>query len=425
MTTIFARSSGSLPAAIAVLRISGPDAGPVLLALSGGALPTARRATVQSLRRPIDRQILDRALVLWMPGPDTATGEDVVELHLHGGRAVVNAVEESLATIAGVRAAEAGEFTRRAFANARLDATEVEGLADLLAAETEMQRAAAVAMAGGALRRLVIRWQTRLLQLAARCEAEIDFDDEDDVRAAPGNSLTNDASALAAELRQRLDQPPAERLRDGVRVVIAGPANAGKSTLLNALAGRQAAIVSSTAGTTRDVIEVPIAIEGVPVILIDTAGLRDSDDAIELQGIARADAAIAQSDLVLWLGLPSDLPHGRRAILVRAKADLSHALAGDIHVSAMTGQGVAELLAMIASQARALLPAHDAVALSRRHRDLLSAAATELEACAHLADPVLIAEHLRAARLAFDQVTGLADTEAMLDQLFGRFCIGK
>ena len=425
MTTIYARSSGSLPAAIAVLRISGPKAGAALSALTDYAMPAARHAAVRTLRRPRDGEILDRALVLWMPRPATATGEDIVELHLHGGRAVVAAVEDALAAVPGIRAAEAGEFTRRAFANGRLDATEVEGLADLLAAETESQRAAAVAMAGGALRRLIASWQARLLQLAARCEAEIDFDDEDDVRAESSPALASEAHALAAELRHRLDQPPAERLRDGVRVVIAGPANAGKSTLLNALVGRDAAIVSSVAGTTRDVIEVPLVIEGVPVILIDTAGLRDSGDEIELQGIARANAVIAESDLTLWLGVPAERPSEGNVIAVMAKADLLADPAGDVQVSALTGQGVAALLAMIASWARELLPVHEAVPLSRRHRDLLSQAATELEASTHSPDPVLIAEHLRLARLAFDQVTGMADTEAMLDQLFGRFCIGK
>ena len=418
MTTIFARSSGSVPAAIAIVRISGPEASAALVALTDRPLPVPRMATVRALYRGND--VLDRALVLWLPGPATATGEDLVELHLHGGRAVVAAVEDALAALPGLAAAEPGAFTRQAFANGRLDGTQVEGLADLLAAETEGQRAAAVTVAGGALRQLVARWQARVLALAARAEAQIDFDDEDDVSSDP--ALVRDASALAAELRARLAEPPAERLRDGVRVVIAGPPNAGKSTLLNALAGREAAIASPVAGTTRDVIEVPLVVVGVPVILIDTAGLRDSGDAVEAIGVARAQAAVADCDLLLWLGDPADRPRDD-AIQVAAMADLR---AGPgIPVSAVTGAGVAALLATIADRARALLPRRDAVPLSRRHRDLVGEAALALEDCTRLVDPVLVAEQLRLARLAFDRVTGLADTEAMLDQLFGRFCIGK
>lgn len=411
-----------MPAAIAIIRVSGPEAGPALIALTGRPLPAVRLATLRALRDAAGT-LLDRALVLWLPGPATATGEDVVELHLHGGRAVVAAVERALAALPGVAAAEPGAFTRRAFDNGRLDATEVEGLADLLAAETEGQRAAALAVAGGALRQLVGRWQAAVLSLAARAEAQIDFDDEDDVGGDP--SLAQDCAALAAELRQRLASPPAERLRDGVRVVIAGPPNAGKSTLLNALAGREAAIASSVAGTTRDLIEVPLVIDGVPVILIDTAGLRDSDDQVEALGIARANDAVAACDLLLWLGEANDVPRDRSAIVVGTKSDIRPCEGSDIDVSAVTRAGIDDLRTLIARRAAALLPARDAVSLSQRHRDLVSEAADELDACAQLADPVLIAEHLRAARLAFDRITGMADTEVMLDQLFGRFCIGK
>lgn len=423
MTTIFARSSGSVPAAIAIVRISGPQAGAALETLTARALPPPRMASVRTLRRGTD--VLDRALVLWMPGPATATGEDLVELHLHGGRAVVAAVEDALAATPGLSAAEPGAFTRRAFDNGRLDATEVEGLADLLAAETEGQRVAALALAGGALRQRVAAWQARLLSLAARAEAQIDFDEEGDVGGDPMLGL--EALALAAELRETLAQPPAERLRDGVRVVIAGPPNAGKSTLLNALAGRDAAIASPIAGTTRDVIEVPLLVGGVPVILIDTAGLRDAGDgdAIEAIGIARADAAIEASDLLLWLGDAREVPRHQRVIMVASKADAGPPTNGGIAVSAVTGTGVEALLALIVDRVRALLPARDAVPLLRRHRDLIAEAAGELDACALVADPVLVAEHLRGARMAFDRITGLADTEAMLDTLFGRFCLGK
>ena len=419
MTTIFARSSGSVPAAIAIVRISGPDAGSALAALTDRPLPAPRVASLRTLRRGDD--ILDRTFVLWLPGPDTATGEDIVELHLHGGRAVVATVEDTLAAMPGLSAAEPGEFTRRAFGNGRLDATEVEGLADLLAAETESQRVAAVAVAGGALRQLVTAWQARVLALAARAEAQIDFDDEDDVGL--DLSFDRDARSLAAELRARLAEPPAERLRDGVRVVIAGPPNAGKSTLLNALAGREAAIASPVAGTTRDVIEVPLVVHGVPVILIDTAGLRDSDDAVEAIGVARAEAAVETSDVLLWLGAPAACPREEHVLQIATKTDLRAGIG--LAVSAISGAGIPALLDAIAEHARMLLPRRDAVPLSQRHRALVEEAARELEQCLATRDPVLVAEHLRLARLAFDRITGMADTEAMLDQLFAGFCIGK
>ncbi|MFA9201452.1 MAG: tRNA uridine-5-carboxymethylaminomethyl(34) synthesis GTPase MnmE, partial [Cypionkella sp.] len=284
--TIFALSSGAPPAAIAVIRISGRQAGEALDTLAGRR-PEPRRAGAMTLR---DRQgeVLDRALGLWLPGPGTATGEDVAELHLHGGRAVVAAVERELAAMPGLRRAEPGEFTRRAFANGRIDLAEAEGLADLLAAETELQRRAAMAMAGGALSRQVEAWRERVLALSATLEATLDFGDEDDVGALPGDFASR-VEALAGEIRKWLERPRAEPLREGFRVVLAGPPNAGKSSLFNALLEDEAAITAATPGTTRDVIERPVAIAGLPFVLVDTAGLRDvTDDAVERVGIARA-----------------------------------------------------------------------------------------------------------------------------------------
>ncbi|HUD28105.1 MAG TPA: GTPase, partial [Novosphingobium sp.] len=276
--TIFALSSGSPPAAIAVVRLSGPQAGAALAALAGG-LPEPRRASYRTLR--VSREtVLDRALVLWFPGARTATGEDLAELHLHGGRAVVAATESALATMPGLRRAEPGEFTRRAFANGRMDLAEAEGLADLLSAETELQRRSAIAMVGGSFSNQVAAWRFRILDASAAIEAVLDFGDEDDVADLPPTFAASIA-ALAEELADWLKRPRAETLREGYRVVLAGPPNAGKSTLFNALVEDEAAITAPLAGTTRDVLTRAVAIEGVPFVFADTAGLREeAGDAI-------------------------------------------------------------------------------------------------------------------------------------------------
>lgn len=431
--TIFALSSGLPPAGVAVVRVSGPEAGPVLRALAG-TVPAPRRASLRTLRDAAGGP-LDRALLLWLPGPGTATGEDMAELHLHGGRAVVDAVLGALAALPGLRMAEAGEFTRRALLNGRIDLIEAEGLAELLAAETANQHRQALTMAGGAIGRAVEDWQARLLALAARAEALLDFADEDDVAAdaAALAALAAGVDALADELGRWLAVPPAERLRDGIVVAIAGPPNSGKSTLLNALAAREAAIVSPIAGTTRDIIEVPLALDGIPFRFADTAGLREpGEDAIEAIGMARARDYVAGADLVLWLGDPADAPPHDGLIRVAAQADRREGEAGwsailgasDAVLSARTGAGMAALHCLLTECARALLPREGEVALNRRQRAELSAArAALLEA--DRADALLLAEGLRMARLAFDRLTGRAGTEAMLDSLFGRFCIGK
>ncbi|TFI59540.1 tRNA uridine-5-carboxymethylaminomethyl(34) synthesis GTPase MnmE [Sphingomonas parva] len=422
--TIFALSTGAPPAAIAVVRISGPDADRALASLAV-APPPPRTARLAVLRG--DGEVFDRALVLRFPGPNSVTGEDLVELHLHGGRAVVAAVLAALARQDGLRPAEAGEFTRRAFENGRLDLAEAEGLADLLAAETQSQRRAAQALAGGALSRQVETWQHLLLGLAARLEALLDFSDEGDVGDDLPERWRGELEALNRQLLQFLARPPVERLRDGVRVVIAGPPNAGKSTLLNALVGREAAIISNIPGTTRDVIEAPLAIGGTPLVLIDTAGLRDSDDAIERIGIDRARGSVEAADLILWLGAPEDCPDRSRAIVVHPKADEGAATdqRTDVAVSATTGQGLAELTDLLVARARALLPAEGEVALNARHREALNSVSLHVAEAAAALDPLIAAEELRQARLALDAVTGRAGVEDMLDALFGRFCIGK
>ncbi len=424
--TIFARSTGALPCAIAIIRISGPAAGFALERLSAQILPHPRRAVVRKLRHPTTGTSLDTALVLWLPGPATVTGEDVVELHLHGGRAVVAAVEAALAGLSELEAAEPGAFTRRAFENGRLDLTQVEGLADLLAAGTTQQHAAALLLAEGGLRREVERWQDVLLQLAARAEALIDFGDEGDVGESDA-VLHRDIGDLAAELASAQENPPAERLRDGVRIGIAGPPNAGKSTLLNALVGRDAAIASPIAGTTRDVIEVPVDFGGVPVVFIDMAGLRaETDDPVEAVGIARAAASIARSDLVLWLGDPREMPAAEHIFCVGTKSDIAAPIGRtDFDVSAVTGAGMVVLIAAIKARAMQLLPAVGRFALTAAQQSHVALAGVALRRAAGQGDDVLRAEDLRAAMRALDRISGRADTEAMLDTLFGRFCIGK
>ncbi len=420
--TIFAVSSGAPPAAIAVLRISGPNADAALKALGVGALPEPRHASLRKLS--VNGVALDEALVLRFPGPKSATGENLVELHLHGGRATIAAVSAALAAVLGLRLAEPGEFTRRAFLNESMDLAQAEGLSDLLAAETEHQRRSALAMASGGLSARVEVVRAELLSASARVEAAIDFADEDDVSPWPERAAV--LRSLAGELDVLIAQPPAERLRDGVRIAIAGPPNAGKSTLINALVSREAAITSPIAGTTRDVIEVPVQLRGLPLVFIDTAGLRgQTDDSIEAIGISRAEAIVAAADLVLWLG-EGEPPKREGIIAIQAKADLidsanDHRLA----VSALTGAAMPALIDAIVDAARAVLPPPDAIALNARQRACLFEVASECAAAATTDNLILAAEHLRQARLSLDRLTGRAGVEDMLDALFGTFCIGK
>jgi tRNA modification GTPase len=431
--TIFALSSGLPPAGIAVVRMSGSRAGAALLALAG-TLPEPRRASLRALH-DVDGALLDRALTLWFPGPETATGEDLAELHLHGGRAVVDAVLTALSAQPGLRLAEPGEFTRRALVNGRIDLTEAEGLAELLSAETATQHRQALAMSGGVVGQAVQGWQGQLLGLAARAEALLDFADEDDVDAdaAALAVITQDIGLLVEALRCWLAVPPAERLRDGIEVVIAGPPNSGKSTLINVLSHREVAIVSPLAGTTRDVIETALALDGIPFRFADTAGLHDgTGDSIEAIGMARARERLAVADLLLWLGDPLAAPQHDGLIRIAARADVRAAepdwptvvAATDLVLSAATGEGMAALRELLVTRARQLLPREGEVALNRRQRAELAAAHDAL-ADADRTDPLLMAESLRQARLAFDRLTGAAGTESMLDALFGRFCIGK
>ena len=425
--TIFALSSGAPPAAIAVIRISGNRALSAVKALAG-SLPSARRASLRRLSNT-DGVVLDDALVLIFPGPNTATGEDLAELHLHGGRAVVRGVAAALETMQGLRRAEPGEFTRRAFLNGRMDLNEAEGLADLLAAETEWQRRGAVQMAGGAFSKAIDAWRDELLGVSGTVEALLDFSDEDDVSPEENINITTRCYELHDVIQRHLAAPGAQKLRDGLRVVIAGPPNSGKSTLLNALVSREAAIVSDIAGTTRDLIDVPVAFEGIPLVLTDTAGLRDdTSDEIESIGIGRAEAVIDAADIVLWLGDERMGPAHANSFEIEAKSDdpfHTTKSASALKVSAKTSDGLVELIRWLTATAKTLLPPPDSFAINARQTGLLGDTARSLSAAAHATDLLVTAEELRQARLSLDALTGRASTEDMLDTLFGRFCIGK
>jgi tRNA modification GTPase len=387
-------------------------------------LPSARQAAVRELRNR-EGELLDEALVLRFDGPSSSTGEDLVEFHCHGGRAVVAAVLDALGRVEGLRGAQPGEFTRRAFENGRIDLTEAEGLADLIEAETESQRRSALAMAEGGLHRQIDAWQEALLSLSARAEAAIDYVEEDSVDADP--QLSRDCGALASELRSWLHRPRSEPLKDGIKVVIAGPPNAGKSSLLNALVGQDRAIVTDTPGTTRDHIDVPLSLEGVPLRLTDTAGLRESDEEVERMGVERAGRLIAMADVLLWLGEKA-APEHPHLIKVRSKSDLPGrdcAPPDALAISALTGRGLSELADAIVREARQLLPVEGDLALNHRQSEAIAEAEAGLRSASVGDDVVLVAEMLRRARTAFDRLTGRAGVEDLLDSLFGRFCLGK
>ena len=418
-------SSGSPPAAIAVIRISGPDA---LTAASrlAGRLPAPRHAALRALRGA-EGELLDRALVLVFPGPASATGEDLVELHCHGGRAVVDAVEATLSALPQVRRAEPGEFTRRALLNGRIDLTEAEGLADLLAAETETQRRIALAAAEGHVSRAIRGWMERIVILSARVEAAIDYAEEGDVEAESSTlaDLATDRKRLAAEMAAILAAPSVERWRDGFRLVVAGPPNAGKSTLVNLLGGRDAAIVSPIAGTTRDRIEVPVRRKGVAYVLIDTAGLHAaSDDPVEAIGMERARAAVDEAHLVLWMGDDASLAQDH-VLRIHGRADLPGREVvppgAVVAVSARDPASVEQLWQAIERHVGSLplgtLPLHD-----RQRLACLEAAAALETGSAEL---LLEAEQLRRAHRALATVLGADATEQMLEALFSRFCVGK
>jgi tRNA modification GTPase len=424
MDTIYALSSGAPPAAIAVVRISGPKAGEALARLCG-KLPRPREAKLASLRGE-DGGLLDQALVLWFPGPKSETGEDCAELQLHGGRAIVDAIYTELSKISGLRLAEPGEFTRRAFANGQIDLLQVEGLADLVSAETELQRRAALGVAGGSLSRRVESWRERLLALSARVEAVRDFEDEGDVGGLD-ESFAADLSAFTRELHHVLAAPSAEVLREGYRVALAGPPNVGKSSLFNALVEKEAAIITPVAGTTRDVLVRHVALAGVPFTFVDMAGVREETaDPVESIGIARARAEMEVADCILWLGPEGEGPPGAWEIEARCDlAERTRKRAPAHRISVATGFGMDELRRALVERAQSAMPQPGELALGRRQRMLIEEAGSALANIGPADDPLVLAEHLRRARNAFDRLVGRTATEDMLDALFGRFCVGK
>jgi tRNA modification GTPase len=406
------------------MRISGPDSGPVLSALCGN-LPPPRRASLRRLRGG-DGDALDRALTLWMPGPGSYTGEDCAELFLHGGRAVVDAVADALVAL-GARPAEPGEFTRRAFLNGRMDLTEAEGVADLIEAETQAQRRQALRQTEGALARILSGWAGRLRLLLAEQEALIDFPDEDLPPDVEARALA-EIGALAGEMAAHLDDGrQGERLREGLVFVVGGAPNVGKSSLVNALAARDVAIVSPVPGTTRDALETRVVLGGVPVTLVDTAGLRDAEDAIEAEGIRRARARAAEADLVVTVVAPGqDHPRGD-GLLVVNKIDLGGVVpSGAVAVSALTGEGMETLRDVLAGHASELTQREGPPPLTRaRHRAALAEAVERLRGAGAAEWPELRAEDLRLALRALGRITGHVGVEEILDTLFSQFCIGK
>lgn len=422
--TIFALASGAGRGAISILRLSGAATGAILRSVCGD-VPAARRAVLRRLRDS-SGMILDRAIVLWMPGPGSYTGEDVAELHLHGGRAVFAAVSAALLQL-GARPAEAGEFTRRAFVAGRMDLLEAEGVADLVSAETEAQRRQALGQMSGALGELISSWAHRLKRALAFQEALIDFPDEhlpDHVEA----SLLDDMQSLAAEMEQQIAKAPrGERLREGLVFAIVGAPNVGKSSLLNALARRDVAIVSPTPGTTRDILETRIDLGGIPVTLIDTAGLRETDDPVEAEGVRRARMRAASADLVLGVvDARSPEMWAGADIHVANKSDLSAPPAGTLGVSALTGQGLAVLEAVLREKASQLAGAGtDPVFTRARHAAAARDAGLALHAALACSLPELRAEELRLSLRSLGRITGAVDAEAILDDVFAAFCIGK
>jgi tRNA modification GTPase len=450
-STIFALSSGRPPAAIAVIRISGPNAGEALRAMAG-RVPEPRKGMFARLRDPQSREMIDEALALWFPGPNSETGEDTVELQIHGGRAVIEATYAALSRLPDFRLAEPGEFTRRGFENGKLDLTRVEGLADLIAADSDAQRRQALRQLQGLLGDKAETWRKSLIEALALIEAQIDFPDEGDVPADLETPALVVVKKLRDEIAEVLGQGDrGERLREGMVVAIAGPPNAGKSSLLNRLARREAAIVSPFAGTTRDVIEVHLDLGGYPVVLMDTAGIRVSDDPVEQEGIRRAQARAEAADLVLWvtetrseeMNINSANESQFTEIwTVKNKVDIrvipniknndsklynnAHAL---FAISAKTGEGIPELLAALSQKAADFFGATEITFITRRRqREDLTQTSKALEraldpALRHEMD--LIAEELRLATRSLGRLTGRVDVEDVLDVIFRDFCIGK
>ena len=433
--TIFALASGSVPSAIAIIRISGPSAS---FAVRSMCNVPGRPFSVRLCKfvDPESQELIDNGLLAWFEAPKSFCGEDTAEFHLHGGRAVVLAVLRGLAKLPGLRPALPGEFTRKAFLNGKLDLTQVEGVADVVAAETQSQLTQALSLAGGALASQAKIWRQALLGLMASVAAEMDFADEGDVPSQLPSQFFVSIDELVAELQSVLsDGRRGEIIRDGYCVVIAGPPNVGKSSLLNYLLRRQASIVSATAGTTRDLIEVRLDIDGIPVILVDSAGIREGRDDVEYEGIRRAKKRAEEANLVLWVSeldslvAPADIAVKTDVLIVGSKSDLGlPTLNNDVFaISTISGAGIPELVSEVTRRARVATDgSNPSLVAHERHRACLSLAAAALQSVfAHKDRIELMSDDLRACCHQLESLIGVVGVEDVLEQVFSRFCIGK
>ena len=439
--TIYAEATAGGVAGVAIVRLSGPNAADILEGLAG-PLPVPRKATYRNLRFPFDGDLIDQALVLWFPNPHSFTGEDVVEFHVHGGRAVVESLFRAIRDFRSVRLADPGEFSRRAFVNGKLDLTAAEGLADLVASETDAQRRQALRQLSGELGVLYERWRMELLQSQARVEAALDFVEED-VPTDLLEGVRADLGLLLAQLKNHLDDGRrGEIVRGGLRMVIAGAPNVGKSSLINRLCGREVSIVYSSVGTTRDVIEAELNFQGLPVTISDTAGIRNASNPVEKEGIRRAKLAVKSADILILVFDSATYPEIDNATLSLLQASscvvfnkLDTLKANKLptieghpvhHVSCTTGEGIQTLTSHLSQQVRNLTALTEAPLLTRaRHREALNLCVSGVERATSLGDPELLAEELRSASAALGRITGRVGVEDVLDLIFSEFCIGK